>query len=188
MLRKRLCFNAQSSFIPLLVLNVFMVSLLPSIARAGQFGGRSYFDHSPRLVRTTTNNVTSHALATYEFTIAVPPDAGAALQTVKIAQVENLDRVSFNSTHRRAYLDEGVAKGQSVSLAAIGGEQPNDRSETTVTFDPPIQPGQVVTVALDATLNPWHSGIYLFGVTAYPEGDQTSGLFLGFGRVQLLSQ
>jgi hypothetical protein len=183
MLRKRF-FKAHSSFISLIVASSLIISFLPLTARAGQIGGRSYFDHSPRLIRSTTSNVTSRALASYEFTIAVPSDAGAALQTIKIAQAENLDRVSFHPTRRHAFR----ADGQPVMLAAIGGEQPSDRSETMVTFDPPIQPGQTVTVALDATLNPWHTGIYLFGVTAYPEGDQTAGLFLGFGRIQLLSQ
>ena len=53
----------------------------------------------------------------------------------------------------------------------MGGEKPKNDSEATVTFNPPIQPGQTVTVALDATANPWYGGVYLFGVTAYPEGN-----------------
>ncbi len=31
------------------------------------------------------------------------------------------------------------------------------------------------------------NGVYLFGVTAYPVGDTTDGLFLGYGRISLRS-
>lgn len=178
---------ARSRFVSLFTLSAVLFSLLPLAAKAGQIGGRSYFDHSPHLLRAAASNVVAHTPSAYEFTIHVPSDAGAALQTVKIAQEQNLDRVSFDPTQSRAFLGDHLARGQSVSLAAIGGERPENRNETTVTFNPPIQPGQTVTVVLDATANPWTGGVYLFGVTAYPEGDQSSGLFLGYGRIHLQS-
>ncbi len=187
MLRTLSLLKARSRFVSLLAMSAVLLGVLPSTSRAGQIEGRSYFDHSPRLVRTVASNVLADASATYQFTIRIPVDAGAALQTVRIVQEQNLDRISFDSTHSRAFLGDNIAGGQSVSLAAIGGDLPKPQNETTVTFNPPIQPGQTVTVALDATANPWHGGVYLFGVTAYPEGDQSSGLFLGYGRVHLQS-
>jgi hypothetical protein len=33
--------------------------------------------------------------------------------------------------------------------------------------------------------NPIGGGVYLFGVTAYPMGDHSSGMFLGYGRFHL---
>jgi Protein of unknown function (DUF2808) len=187
MLRKLPSLKARSRFELLFTVSAVLLSVLPLTARAGQIGGRGYFDHSPHLVRTAASNVLAHSPSAYEFTIQVPSDAGAALQTLKIVQEQNLDRVSFDPTQSRAFLGDHTARGQSVSLAAIGGEQPKNKSETTVTFNPPIQPGQTVTVVLDATSNPWNGGVYLFGVTAYPEGDQSSGLFLGYGRIHLQS-
>ncbi|MCY6488917.1 MULTISPECIES: DUF2808 domain-containing protein [Leptolyngbya] len=187
MLRKLSSLKARSHFASVFTISAVLLSILPLTARAGQIGGRSYFERAPHLVRTAASNVLAHTPSAYEFTIQVPSDAGAALQTVRIAQEENLDRVSFDPSQSRAFLGDHMARGQSVSLAAIGGERPNNKSETTVTFNPPIQPGQTVTVVLDATANPWQGGVYLFGVTAYPEGDQASGLFLGYGRIHLQS-
>jgi acyl dehydratase len=54
---------------------------------------------------------------------------------------------------------------------------------TTVVFEQPVQPGTTVTVAVDAKANPGFGGIYEFGVTAYPEGDQVVSQFLGYGRI-----
>jgi hypothetical protein len=187
MLKKLSSLKARSNFVSLFTLSTVLLSVLPLTAKAEQIGGRSYFEHSPHLIRTVASNVVAHTPSAYEFTIQVPSDAGAALQTIRIAQEQNLDRVSFDPSQNRAFLGNDMARGQSVPLAAIGGEQPKNKSETTVTFNPPIQPGQTVTVVLDATANPWHGGVYLFGVTAYPEGDQSSGLFLGYGRIHLQS-
>lgn len=187
MLRRLSLLKARSRFVSLFTVSAVLISVLPLTARAGQIGGRSYFDHSPHLVRTAASNVLAHTPSAYEFTIQVPSDAGAALQTVRIVQEQNLDRVSFDPAQSRAFLGDNIAREQSVSLAAIGGELPQNRNEATVTFNPPIQPGQTVTVVLDATANPWNGGVYLFGVTAYPEGDQSSGLFLGYGRIHLQS-
>ncbi len=54
-----------------------------------------------------------------------------------------------------------------------------------IAFDPPIAPGQTVTVSLQADRNPLQGGVYLFGVTAFPMGESNSGLFLGYGRVNI---
>lgn len=187
MLKKQFLGNARSLCVPAFTIGVVTFGLLSAPARAGQLQGQGFFDHAPRLIRSAASYVMSHTPATYEFTISVPSDAGAALQTVKIVQEQNIDRVRFDSTHSSAFLGDSFAGGPSAPLAAIGGEMPKDRSEAVVMFNPPIQPGQTVTVALNATMNPWNGGVYLFGVTAYPEGDQTSGLFLGFGRIYLQS-
>jgi hypothetical protein len=84
-----------------------------------------------------------------------------------------------------AFIGNSFAGGPAVSLASIGGEQPSDSNEVTLVFDPPISPGKTVTVALKAARNPLPGGIYLFGVTAFPPGENSSGLFLGYGRLHL---
>ena len=184
MLRKQPNLKSKLAVIPLFAIGMVTLGDWASTATAEQVGGRSYFDHAPRLTRSAVSNYTPLNPSTYQFTISVPSDAGAALQTVKIVQEPNLDRVHFNVANSSAFLGNSFAGGQSVPLAALGGDLPQDATEATVTFNPPIQPGQTVTVVLDASKNPWLGGSYLFGVTAYPEGNQNSGLFLGFGRIQ----
>nr|WP_199755917.1 DUF2808 domain-containing protein [Chroococcidiopsis cubana] len=50
-----------------------------------------------------------------------------------------------------------------------------------------MSPGTTVTVALRAKRNP-SGGIYLFGVTAFPTGEKSSGQFLGYGRLHFGSR
>jgi hypothetical protein len=65
------------------------------------------------------------------------------------------------------------------------GEVSQDRQTRAVTinFNPPIPPGQTVTVSLRPRQNPIFSGVYLFGITAYPQGEKAYGQFLGYGRL-----
>jgi len=142
--------------------------------------GQFVFDRAPRLVEFSTTRPTSFAAGgTYQLTLTVPSDAGAPLQAVTISQAENAAKIGFALTQTQA-----VANGVKVPIAAIGGERGN---ELTIAFDQPIQPGATVTVSLLVDRSPGADGIYLFGVTAYPVGNPTNGLFLGYGRVALRS-
>lgn len=51
-----------------------------------------------------------------------------------------------------------------------------------MSFDPPVPPATTVTLRLRPERNPRISGIYLFGVTAYPTAAKR-GQFLGYGRL-----
>ncbi len=131
-------------------------------------------------MRTTTSAIPATYVggATYEFTITVPQDAGASLQAVTIRQEPGLGTVAFNPNESRAI----AANGANIPLASIGGASETD---TTIAFEQPIQPGETVTVTLKADRTPTLEGVYLYGITAYPVGDQSNGLFLGYGRVQI---
>jgi hypothetical protein len=52
-------------------------------------------------------------------------------------------------------------------------------------FDQPVMPGNTVTVMIPTSANPSFGGVYEFGVTAYPEGDNPLGQFLGLRRINL---
>jgi hypothetical protein len=73
-------------------------------------------------------------------------------------------------------------KRQAVSLSEVIDDRKTRM--VSVTFDPPIAPGQTVTVGLRPVRNPNVGGVYLFGVTAFPAGEKVHGQFLGFGRLQ----
>lgn len=57
--------------------------------------------------------------------------------------------------------------------------------ETTVIFETPVEPGNTVLIAIKPQRNPSTGGVYLFGVTAYPTGENSSGLYLGSGRIRI---
>lgn len=163
-------------------------SLATLPAMAVQLGnGQIAFNYPPRLVRAATSFRSANTPATYHFTLAIPENAGEPLGAVTISQRENLDTTSFDPSRRRAFLGNSFAGGSEVSLAGIGGEQPNKPGEATVVFDPPVPPGTTVTVALGTKRNP-SGGIYLFGVTAFPAREDSSGQFLGYGRLHFGSR
>ncbi len=151
----------------------------------GELGsGYGVFTHSPHLIRSAVSNTSAHTPASYEFTVQVPENAGAPLQALRILQEPNLETIGFDLTQNRAFEGDSFAGGPNLSLAAIGGAMPpSQANEITVVFDPPVAPGKTVTVTLESPRNPSLSNAYLFGITAYPTGDNSPGLFLGYGRI-----
>ena len=55
----------------------------------------------------------------------------------------------------------------------------------TVIFDPPVPPGNTVSIGLKPVRNPDYGGVYQFGITAYPPGENSPGLYLGVGRLAI---
>ncbi len=145
--------------------------------------GTVYFVQPPNLVdATTTFNSLNTWGATYYFTINIPTQAGEPLGQVAIIQHEGADNVRFQLDDSRAFIGTRNLKGERLPLAQVT----QDRKKETVVlnFDPPIAPGQTFTIGLRPVQNPRVSGVYLFGVTAYPWGEKTHGQFLGYGRLQ----
>jgi hypothetical protein len=144
---------------------------------------QTFFSHPPQLIRAAATQTGVYSPSTYEFTLTIPQNAGQPLKAVTIAQVENLETVKFDVSDSKAFLGERLTASSKVPLASIGGSQPTKAGEVTIVFDQPVQPGSTVTVTLAAEQNPSGSNVYLFGVTAYPVGENSLGQFLGYGRI-----
>nr|WP_238718574.1 DUF2808 domain-containing protein [Petrachloros mirabilis] len=140
--------------------------------------GTTHFVQIPRLesASTTFNGVWFRG-AVYYFKISVPEGAGEPLQKVTVAQSEGVDRVAFNLAQTRV---TDIRRRQSLAVATA---QVDAAGAVTVVFDPPLAPGQTVMLGLRPYRNPSVGGVYLFGVTAFPAGEQPQGRFLGFGRL-----
>lgn len=143
--------------------------------------GTVYFVQPPDLVDaiTTFKGVNTWG-ATYYFTINVPAKAGEPLQRVTITQREGVDNIRYDLEDSRAFVGTPNRKRERLTL----GEVTRDRQTRTVTvnFNPPVAPGQTFTIGLRPLRNPRFSGVYLFGVTAFPVGEKSHGQFLGYGR------
>lgn len=149
-------------------------------AIAVTFGGRTHFAGLPRLVSAKTTQSQARTWGgRYYFTISVPEDASEPLGQLVIQQDEGRDRlgrfdlndtVAFEAGNRQARFEIG-----SVAL---------DREERSIAiaFEPGIEPGQTIQLGLRPLRTP-SAGIYLFGVTAFPAGENPSGQFLGYGRL-----
>lgn len=176
--------------------NLFVVGslalaiLLPnsfSSANAFDLGdGRRVFENSPILIRSAASFSSANSPSTYQFTIKVPEDAQEALKAVTISPKENAKNINFDLSKNEAFMGDSLAGGADLALANIGGSQINDSNEVTFVFDEAVEPGNTVTVSLKAKRNPSFGGVYLFGVTAFPEGENSPGLYLGSGRLHFL--
>jgi hypothetical protein len=130
-------------------------------------------------------------------------DAGASSVTYYLrfnfpnAAEEPLDRVVIT-------LDEGrrdpvfgyrleatraVATTEAGEFAVPLGEitQDEQTKALTIHFDPPVEPGQEITLALKPYRNPRFEGVYLFGATAYPVGTEVEPTFMGYARFNFYS-
>ncbi len=165
------------------VLSVGALATLPAEA-VRLSDGKVYFIQPPRLVTaSTTESRTDIWGATYYFTLEVPPNAGEPLQRVTVAQRNGNSvnrRVLYDPEETRAFLGTRRDRGTALMLAPTVFNR--EEQTITVTFDPPVPPGNTVTVALRPNRNPQTGGTYLFGVTAFPQGEPAYGQFLGYGR------
>ncbi|MEH2304058.1 DUF2808 domain-containing protein [Nostoc sp.] len=156
--------------------------------------GTVYFIQPPKLVNATTTYKDVNVWGgTYYFTINLPENAGESLQKVTIAQREGTENIRYNLNDTRAFAvgtsdacgGLRLRKECRLTLGPVTDER--DTRTVTVNFDPPVTPGQTVTIALRPVSNPSFSGVYLLGVTAFPVGEKSHGQFLGFGRFQFYS-
>lgn len=146
--------------------------------------GKTYFVQPPRFEGATATQKTAYFWgSTYYFTLSVPENAGESLQAVMIAPEDGPDRARFDVSQTEAVAKTKVQESR-VPLREVT-QDPKTRA-ITVTFDQPVAPGSVVRIGLYATRNPEVGGIYLYGVTAYPTGEQPYGQFLGYGRIHIV--
>jgi hypothetical protein len=149
-------------------------------AKAQEFSARTSFGVPFQLsaARTTQSSVRFRG-ASYYFTFDIPKTSTKALHKV-IIQQQNGALIQMDRQRINAYL--GKDRDQEIKLSDIKID--NGAQEVSVTFNPPIQPGQTVTVGLGPFENPSIGGVYQFMVKAYPFGPQPQGEFVGYGPIR----
>ncbi len=170
-----------------LPLSIGTVAALTVTAQAVELAnGTTAFLQPPQFLDAfTTEDYVMRRNATYFFSLDLPTNADAPLQTVVI-EPQNLTR------HLTSYrLEETVAfaeiPGEEKSALGLGNVFINeDTKAVTVEFDPPVAPGRLVTIGLRPRRNPRLDGIYIFRITAIPEGDQPQSHIAGHGRLYFI--
>ena len=143
--------------------------------------GKTYFAQIPRLIDAeATFDATRFPRSIYYFTLAIPEDAGEPLQRVTIQQQPGFDDVAFNLKRTVAY--EQPKRKRVLPLRPVSR---NATNTIVIDFEAPVQPGTTLTIGLRTHQNPRAGGTYLFGVTAFPAGEQGHGQFLGYGRIPI---
>ncbi len=154
---------------------------MPFQAATAQEREVNYFTKSPRLLgASTTFDAIRFSAAKYYFNISLPQDAGNNLQQIGIAQRQGTEDIKFKLDETKVFLGSNRRRGEEVAIADV--TQDETTGEIKVLLDQPIPPGTDFTVRLKPRRNPDYPGIYLFGVTAYPQGVDPTSLYLGPGR------
>ncbi len=129
-------------------------------------------------VRVVNNN--QFRESEYLFNINIPADAGRPLQELVFTQIEGRDYPSFSIRDTHAY-DRGD-RSADLPLSLVAND--SDEKTMTVIFDPPVEPGRNITVALKTHRNP-REDTYLYTVVASPAGDSVRSQRVGTGRVRI---
>ena len=169
-------------FTTLLACTISIESLTVKSSQAVQLrDGKVYFEQPPRLLRaaTTFKNINVWG-ATYYFTVKLPSNAGESLQKIIINQYSGFDDINFDLKDSFAFIGTRNAKKEKLPLKIT---RKPDTETLALIFNPPVEPGKTITIALKPTKNPAVEGVYLFGVTAFPVGEKSHGQFLGYGRL-----
>lgn len=139
------------------------------------------FNKSPRLIDAyTTFSGTNIRGAIYYFDVELPQDAGEPLEQIVIRQRQGQQDIKFRLNRTVAYVGTHRKKKAPLNIATV--TQDPDSQAITIVFDDYINPGTTFTVGVKPRRNPFYDGIYLFGVTAFPAGKKSNGLYLGVGR------
>ncbi|GEM_PF-420037 len=144
--------------------------------------GSTHFVDLPRLEDTGSSqtDIRAHAAKHY-ITLTVPPGATEDLGQVQVQQREGSDRRwSYRLDAIHAFEGTPSQRGDRLPLLPPVFDRPTHT--LTLTFDPPVSPGTTLTLALTPWRNPAYDGVYLWGVTVWPAGDNAAGQFLGYGR------
>ncbi|MGK7873918.1 MAG: DUF2808 domain-containing protein [Xenococcaceae cyanobacterium] len=144
--------------------------------------GTVSFEKSPRLINAVTTYSSVRVWgAKYYFTVNLPENAGEPLQKLTIRQRQGQEYIRFRLDETFAFEGTHRHKGERLTLQTVSRDSETDA--ISVIFDPPIPPGKTFTVGLYPRRNPRYGGVYLFGVTAFPAGENPYGLYLGVGRL-----
>jgi hypothetical protein len=140
------------------------------------------FSHPLRLIDSrATRNITGDSHVTYYLQFDFPAAAEEPLDKVVVTLEEGRRDPLFSY---RLDAIRAVAHTATGDLVLPLGEvtQDADTKTLTIAFAPAVDPGNSITLALKPTRNPRFEGVYLFGVTAFPVGDNVEPTFMGYAR------
>ena len=141
----------------------------------------SFFRKSPRLIDSNTSFSSVGAWSRYNFVINVPTSAESDLGKIVINQQQNFELIDIYPDESRVVLltDRGDIPVES-EIDFIYDDKENT-SVIIVNLLESVPAGSTIKVALRAR-NPYTSGVYLYGVEVFADGENPRSLRLGIAR------
>ena len=155
----------------------------PSLWAIQYADGTVAFSYPLRLINSrTTRNTVGERLPTYYISFSFPVAAEEPLDKLVISLDEGRRDPTFSYRLDAFRAIAHTAEGEQ-ELAIGNVTEDSATKSVTVQFDPPVPPGDDITVALKPVRNPRFEGVYLFGINAFPLGEQAQPTFLGYARL-----
>ncbi|UFP94413.1 DUF2808 domain-containing protein [Gloeobacter morelensis] len=158
-------------------------------AAAIQFSsGETAFNGPLRLLRSAVSQVTIEDYpAYYQFAVEAPGSLDEPLARLDIGLPTEYGPFGLNLPNpsqvrafipTQPYVQAPQYPARDLPVSARVSEQ-----VISVLFDPPVGPGNVVTVEWGPVRNPRMDGNYLFEVNAFPPGAMARSMYVGTGRI-----
>lgn len=145
--------------------------------------GTVAFANPPKLLDAiTTFRAADARKAKYYFTLFLPETAEESLQKVTVNLRQGADNINYQLDKTIAAV--GTARNRTEEIPIADTTFDKETQTVTVTFAEPVSAGTTFTVGLRPKRNPDLGGTYQFGVTAFPAGEKTQGIYLGSARLQ----
>jgi hypothetical protein len=119
----------------------------------------------------------SDVISTYIFEIEIPKNADNNLKKIVINQQKNLETITFFPEDSQAF----IINGKDRIIDAEFTLNTDGKNGIIINLLQPVKAGEKLKLAIKAR-NPIYGGIYQFGVTVYPEGNNPQSLYLGNAR------
>jgi len=158
-----------------LFIPVSKVSLHPVFAQE-----ISFFRTSPQLVRTHSTFTYPDVISTYIFEIEIPKEADNSLSKIVINQQPNTETIDFFPEKTKTFIINNNQQKIIDNVKAVNNLD-NNKNEIIIELNPSISAGNRVKLEVKAR-NPLYGGIYQFGVTVFPQGENPRSLYLGIAR------
>ncbi|MEM8717707.1 MAG: DUF2808 domain-containing protein [Cyanobacteria bacterium P01_G01_bin.39] len=160
-------------------LTVNIIDSVPTQAIEAPDGTVSFESGLDLLDAYATFNAVRVRQARYYFDLKLPEGIGEPLKRVVFQQRTGADEIKFKPEKTKAYLNRSRDKEDLIELTTTFNEE---TGEIVVEFNEPIPIGSELSIGIKPKENPDIGGVYLFGVTAFPRGEKSRGLYLGTGR------
>ena len=145
--------------------------------------GTVAFAHPPKLLDAITTFKAVRAWgAKYYFTMFLPETAEESVQKITVSLRQGGDDINYSLDKTIAAVGTARDKQEEIAIAETTFDE--ETETVTVVFAEPVSAGTTFTVGLKPKRNPRYGGNYQFGVTAFPAGEKSQGIFLGSARLQ----
>ena len=178
--------NQPNKALPMRLLLSSLATALLLVTTAGkaiEINGQTSFVAVPTKAKLTNYRwYAFECCATYYITLEVPEGAGADLAGISLGQIRGAQPAFFyGAVPVKAFIGTPRQQGRSIKVSA---EFSNDARSIDVRMETSVNPGETVTIAFQAGVNP-PQDVYTFSLEAVPAGPNPIRQMVGVVQMEI---